>query len=103
MPGMNNPNVGPTSLAQAISSMPRGEARVIDHGTEKVAVYRDDEGVVHAVSAVCTHLGCIVGWNTADRSWDCRCHGARFDTRGRVLRGPARSDLPAVDLQEKSS
>ncbi len=48
-------------------------------GAGKVAAYRDDDGTLHEVSAICTHLGCQVKWNEAERSWDCPCHGSRFD------------------------
>jgi glycine/D-amino acid oxidase-like deaminating enzyme/nitrite reductase/ring-hydroxylating ferredoxin subunit len=75
-----------------------GEGRIVDHFGEKVAVHRDRDGTLHAVSAVCTHLQCLVRWNPADTSWDCPCHGSRFDASGRVIQGPAVSDLPTVDL-----
>ena len=61
-----------------------------------VAAYRDDDGLLHAVSATCTHLGCRVAFNTAERTWDCPCHGSRFDVDGRVVQGPAVEDLPTV-------
>jgi len=54
------------------------------------------QGTVHAVSAVCTHLGCIVDWNKAENSWDCPCHGARFTYDGEVIHGPAIADLDKV-------
>jgi Rieske Fe-S protein len=63
----------------------------------KVAVYRDPRGKPHEMSAVCPHLGCIVKWNDAESSWDCPCHGSRFDPLGKVLNGPANSDLPPVE------
>jgi Rieske Fe-S protein len=66
---------------------------VIRRGIHKIAAYRDDEGVLHEHSAVCTHLKCIVGWNTAEKSWDCPCHGSRFDAYGKVMGGPAIEDL----------
>jgi 3-phenylpropionate/trans-cinnamate dioxygenase ferredoxin reductase subunit len=72
-----------------------GRGRVVQIGDEKIAAYRDPEGTLHAVSAVCTHLRCIVDWNAADRTWDCPCHGSRFDFEGHVLRGPASKDLDA--------
>jgi Rieske Fe-S protein len=56
---------------------------------EKVAGHRRDDGTLVAVSPVCTHLGCQVNWNTAERSWDCPCHGSRFSPEGDVLQGPA--------------
>lgn len=66
---------------------------VIREGVKKLAVYRDEAGELHRLSAVCTHLGCIVGWNKAASTWDCPCHGSRFDAHGRVVNGPASQDL----------
>jgi glycine/D-amino acid oxidase-like deaminating enzyme/nitrite reductase/ring-hydroxylating ferredoxin subunit len=76
-----------------VTSIPPGEGRVIRRGAHKVAVYRDDTGRVHERSATCTHLRCIVDWNSAEKSWDCPCHGSRFDPLGKVLNGPAIDDL----------
>jgi glycine/D-amino acid oxidase-like deaminating enzyme/nitrite reductase/ring-hydroxylating ferredoxin subunit len=73
-----------------------GEGAVIRRGLQKVAVYRDEVGALHERSAVCTHLGCVVAWNTGEKSWDCPCHGSRFDPFGRVVNGPAISDLAPV-------
>ena len=70
-----------------------GEGRVVELGGEQLAVHRDESGEVHAVSAVCTHLGCIVEWNGQEETWDCPCHGSRFDHAGAVLQGPATEDL----------
>jgi Rieske Fe-S protein len=69
--------------------VPAGEARVVREGLGKTGVYRDDAGGVHAVSLRCTHLGCLLRFNAAETSWDCPCHGSRFDVDGRVLEGPA--------------
>ena len=69
---------------------------VVRDGMSKIAVYRDDAGNIHQMSAVCTHLGCIVGWNSAEKTWDCACHGSRFDKSGKVLNGPAAKDLPVT-------
>ncbi len=76
----------------------KGEGAVMRRGLSKVAVYRDQDGTVHSLSAVCVHLGCIVTWNPAEKIWDCPCHGSRYDRFGRVISGPANSDLPRVDL-----
>jgi Rieske Fe-S protein len=73
-----------------------GEARVVEVGGEKLAVHRRASGEVQAVSAVCTHLGCLVEWNGSEETWDCPCHGSRFDHDGAVLQGPATEDLPPV-------
>jgi nitrite reductase/ring-hydroxylating ferredoxin subunit len=66
-----------------------GQARVVRDGLGKKGVFRDEDGGLHAVSLRCTHLGCLVHFNAAERSWDCPCHGSRFDVDGNVLEGPA--------------
>jgi glycine/D-amino acid oxidase-like deaminating enzyme/nitrite reductase/ring-hydroxylating ferredoxin subunit len=76
--------------------IPKGEGRVLRHGLQKRAVYRDEAGGLHTFSAVCPHLGCIVGWNGAEKTWDCPCHGSRFSAKGEVLNGPANSPLQAI-------
>jgi Rieske Fe-S protein len=81
-----------------ISALAKGEGNLIQIAGEKVAVYKDDQGTVHAVSPVCTHLRCIVGWNSAEKTWDCPCHGSRFDYEGQVIRGPAVRDLAKKKL-----
>jgi glycine/D-amino acid oxidase-like deaminating enzyme/nitrite reductase/ring-hydroxylating ferredoxin subunit len=73
--------------------VPPGQARVIRRGTDRTGVYRDEAGGVHAVSMRCTHLGCLVRFNGAERSWDCPCHGSRYDVDGNVLEGPAVAPL----------
>lgn len=70
-----------------------GEARIVDTRQGKVAAHRDEDGVLHAVSAYCTHLGCVVRWNDGESSWDCPCHGSRFDPDGHVLEPPAVAPL----------
>ncbi|MBI3929003.1 MAG: FAD-dependent oxidoreductase [Armatimonadetes bacterium] len=71
-----------------------GEGRLVELDSQKWAVHRDTDGKLHVVSAVCTHMKCIVRWNDLERSWDCPCHGSRFNTDGEVLEGPALSPLP---------
>ncbi|MFJ6673485.1 FAD-dependent oxidoreductase [Actinosynnema sp. NPDC091369] len=80
-----------------VADVPVGEARVVRDGTGKAGVYRDEAGGVHGVSLRCTHLGCLVRFNPAERSWDCPCHGSRFDVDGAVLEGPATKPLPRRD------
>jgi Rieske Fe-S protein len=63
-------------------------------------VYRDDSGQPHALAATCTHLGCIVGFNDAERTWDCPCHGSRFGIDGTVLNGPAVRPLEPRELDQ---
>ena len=66
-----------------------GEGAIARHGGTRVAAYRDEAGRLHTCSPVCTHMGCYLQWNAAERSWDCPCHGSRFDYGGSVLQGPA--------------
>lgn len=70
-----------------------GCGAVVRHGLHKFAVYRDSSGALHRYKAECTHLGCVVAWNSIEKSWDCPCHGSRFDPYGRVLNGPANANL----------
>ncbi|HEY6187478.1 MAG TPA: FAD-dependent oxidoreductase [Pyrinomonadaceae bacterium] len=74
-----------------------GEGAIIRHGLKKVATYRDESGSLHERSAVCVHLGCIVDWNSKEKTWDCPCHGSRYDAYGKVFQGPANGDLSPVD------
>ena len=71
----------------------RGTGASMRHGLKKVAIYRDTQGALHRYSAICPHLGCIVNWNHAEKTWDCPCHGSRFDPYGTVLNGPANVGL----------
>jgi Rieske Fe-S protein len=79
----------------------RNEGKILKLDGKKVAAYCDADGQVTQLSAVCTHLGCIVHWNEAETSWDCPCHGSRFDVTGKVLAGPAETPLQRhVDKKE---
>jgi Rieske Fe-S protein len=77
--------------------IPKDSGAVLRSGVQKVAVYRDEEGTVHRRSAVCPHLKCIVAWDSIERTWNCPCHGSRFDAYGKVLNGPANSDLSPIE------
>jgi len=74
-----------------------GEGAVIRRGLTKVAVSRDAHGILHEMSAVCPHLGCIVDWNSTESTWDCPCHGSRFEATGKVISGPALTGLERVE------
>jgi Rieske Fe-S protein len=76
--------------------VPMGEGAVIRRGLHKIAVYCDSVGDLYEMSAVCPHLGCVVSWNTTEKSWDCPCHGSRFSAMGKVINGPANRDLEAI-------
>jgi Rieske Fe-S protein len=75
--------------SRSLDDLAPGEGDVVRHDGEKVAGYRDEAGALIAVSPVCTHLGCQVNFNRAERSWDCPCHGSRYAVDGSVLQGPA--------------
>jgi glycine/D-amino acid oxidase-like deaminating enzyme/nitrite reductase/ring-hydroxylating ferredoxin subunit len=77
----------------ATDDIPPGEARVMSDGLGRKGVYRDVDGSLHGVSLRCTHMGCLLHFNGAERTWDCPCHGSRFDVDGAVLEGPAQRPL----------
>jgi glycine/D-amino acid oxidase-like deaminating enzyme/nitrite reductase/ring-hydroxylating ferredoxin subunit len=83
----------------SVSEIERGCGAVMRRGLSKVAVYRDERGQAHEMSAVCPHLGCIVHWNAAEKSWDCPCHGSRFDKLGKVINGPSNADLEPAEQE----
>lgn len=76
-----------------------GSGALMRKGIKKIALYRDDAGTLHARSAVCPHLGCIVRWNGEEKSWDCPCHGSRFTCTGKVVNGPSPVDLAVESLE----
>jgi len=79
--------------SDALDELEPGQAKILRLDGERVAAHRDEGGELHVVSAVCTHLGCVVAWNDAEASWDCPCHGSRFGVDGAVLNGPATAPL----------
>lgn len=91
-----------TTDAGEVVEVPLGEGRIIHMKGQQVAVYRDEYDQVHAHSAVCTHMHCIVQWNDSEKSWDCPCHGARFDALGNVITGPAVRALTPVSIEMKN-
>ena len=79
------------------SELKPSEGAIMREGISKIAVYRDDAGTVHKLSATCPHLGCVVAWNSTEQTWDCPCHGSRFSANGHVYQGPANSNLSEVE------
>ena len=77
-----------------------GSGAVVRKGLHKIAAYRDPAGELHTLSARCTHLGCPVAWNPAQGTWDCKCHGSRFDAMGAVINGPANTPLEAMEVED---
>lgn len=83
-----------------LADLAPGEARVVKYEGKSLAVYKDESGELYALNPVCTHAKCTVGWNSAEKTWDCPCHGARYSILGDVLTGPARKGLEVVLLQD---
>lgn len=83
-----------TTHVDSVAEVAPGSGAVVRVGGRRCAVYRDEDGTTHAVSARCTHLGCLVAFNEAETAWECPCHGSRFGVDGAVLQGPALRPLP---------
>ncbi|CAL1517813.1 FAD-dependent oxidoreductase [Chitinophaga sp. MM2321] len=81
-----------------LTNIAPGEGKVVEYEDQKIAIYKDDQGEIHVVNPVCTHMKCDVKWNEAERSWDCPCHGARYDINGNVLNTPADKGLEQLEL-----
>jgi glycine/D-amino acid oxidase-like deaminating enzyme/nitrite reductase/ring-hydroxylating ferredoxin subunit len=91
----------PFTTTSDIEKIKPGDGQVVVIEGEKYGVYRDEKNKLHTVSAVCTHMKCIVNFNNAEKTWDCPCHGSRFTTQGKVIEGPAIKDLKKIVLKEK--
>lgn len=85
----------------SVKNIRNNEGGVITVGLKKVAVFRDSKGILQAYTAVCPHLGCVVQWNADEKSFDCPCHGSRFTSEGKIINGPAISDLKKVEIQDE--
>ena len=83
--------------AKSLRAMRRGEGKLIERNGAKVAAYRAPNGAVTLRSAICTHMGCAVGWNTAEQTGDCPCHGSRFKPNGDVIAAPAEAPLSQME------
>ena len=85
------------NIAQSVDEIKFNEGALLKCNGETLAAYRDENGELHTCSAVCPHMGCLVQWNAAETSWDCPCHGSRFDKNGKLQNGPAIADLKPCD------
>lgn len=83
-----------------LSEIAAGEGRLVKYEGDTIAVYKDETGKIYALNPVCTHAKCVVGWNSAEKSWDCPCHGARYNLEGEVLTGPARKALEKIEIEK---
>lgn len=87
---------------RSVEEVPVGEGGIVSVEGERLAIYRDEHGEVHAMSPVCRHAGCIVHWNSAEKTWDCPCHGGRYDCTGKVIASPPRQDLEPKPIHVES-
>jgi glycine/D-amino acid oxidase-like deaminating enzyme/nitrite reductase/ring-hydroxylating ferredoxin subunit len=84
---------------EELSALAHGEGKLVSFEGKKLGLYKSETGELFAVNPICTHMKCDVKWNTAEKSWDCPCHGGRFDCRGKVMTGPPSADLEQVSLE----
>jgi len=89
------------TVGRSLWDLRPGEGGIADVEGQKVAAFVDGDGTLYTVSARCQHLGCTVGWNSKARTWDCPCHGSRYDFQGGVLRGPTTKPLPPIEISER--
>ncbi len=82
-----------------LENLTSGQGAIVEINGKKVAAYKNDQGEITYLSPVCKHLGCIVGWNPTDKTWDCPCHGSRYEADGALKQGPAQSGLDKVNLE----
>ncbi|WP_300600030.1 FAD-dependent oxidoreductase [Niabella sp.] len=83
---------------EVFAGLGTGEGRVIQYEDQSIAAYKDEQGKIYTLDPVCPHAGCMVQWNNAERSWDCPCHGSRFDVTGAVLNGPSQKALHRLSI-----
>ena len=91
--------VVPPEALHELAGIAPGEAKLVKYEGSRLAVYKDESGNIHAVNPACTHIKCEVAWNNTEKSWDCPCHGSRFDIDGKVLTAPARKNLEQVNVE----
>lgn len=89
----------PHDELEELAGLATGEGKVINFNNQKIALYKDEQGALHAVDPICTHMKCEVKWNIAEKSWDCPCHGARYSYTGELLTGPAAMGLEPVEIK----
>jgi glycine/D-amino acid oxidase-like deaminating enzyme/nitrite reductase/ring-hydroxylating ferredoxin subunit len=85
---------------EELSNLAAGEGKVVEFENQRLAIYKTPEGVIHALNPICTHLKCEVKWNNTELTWDCPCHGTRYNYDGRVITGPADQDLEKIEIRE---
>lgn len=93
----------PKEKMPELKQIKNGEAKLVKFENETIALYRDEDGTLHSVNPTCTHINCSVSWNTAEKAWECPCHGSRFNEDGEMFTAPATKDLEKIDLRNDPS
>lgn len=88
----------PVDKINGLNELVNGEAKVVKYEGDPIAMYKDETGTIHSVNPSCTHIHCEVAWNDAEKTWECPCHGSRFNAEGEMFTGPARKDLEKIKL-----
>jgi Rieske Fe-S protein len=91
---------GKTSPLPLEEEIKKGEGKIIEKNGQRTGAYRDEAGHLHLVDTTCTHLGCELHWNSAEKSWDCPCHGSRFSYQGEIIDGPTVKPLELLEPLE---
>ena len=87
-----------TILYNKINDINKEEGKIVEIEGKKVGIYKDEKGILHAVNPICSHLGCEVIWNSSDKTWDCPCHGSRFDYSGKSIYSPSIKDIENLKI-----
>lgn len=91
----------PAVKLSGLADLAHGEARVVKYEGHRIAIYKDEQGEIYALNSACTHIKCDVAWNSAEKTWDCPCHGSRYSYSGEMLTAPARKDLEIVEIKSE--
>lgn len=85
---------------ETLKDVKKGEGKIVEVENKKIGIYKDENGKIFAIKPICSHLGCEVSWNNLDKTWDCPCHGSRFNYKGECISEPAIKDLEVIDINE---
>ena len=88
------------SAEDVLEKIPLGDGGIVEINGEKVGIYKREDGKIFAVKPYCGHLGCLVSWNNLEKTWDCPCHGSRYDYMGNIITEPTIKELEVVDIEE---
>jgi glycine/D-amino acid oxidase-like deaminating enzyme/nitrite reductase/ring-hydroxylating ferredoxin subunit len=85
---------------EALVDLAPGEGKIVKYEGEKIALYKDEDGKIYGISPTCNHMGCSINWNNAEKSWDCPCHGSRYNMYGEMITGPATKNQQRIEIEQ---